>query len=196
MNAGLFPFYEVTGVVLAGGRSQRFGQDKSLYPFKGKTLVEYAIEALKPWCSQVLISTNNSYNYRFTGLPTIADIYPNCGPLSGIHSALTQAPGNVVALIGCDMPYLDGRIFPFLIENLAGKQASVPLHNGFRETLCLVLRKDTILQAERAISEKKYKVLDFLQMIETGYHEVTLQEFFKQGMFHNINTQHDLGFEP
>ncbi|HSV87181.1 MAG TPA: molybdenum cofactor guanylyltransferase [Bacteroidales bacterium] len=196
MNQGLFPFNDVTGVVLAGGRSRRFGQDKSLFHFKGKTLVEYAIEALKPWCSQILISTNNSPNYLFTGLPTIADIYPNCGPMGGIHSALARAPGNIVALIGCDMPYIDGRIFPFLIENLTEKQASVPLNFGFRETLCLVLTKDCLQAAERAITGKKYKVLDFLQMIETGYHEVTLQEFFKPGMFHNINTQNDIDFEP
>jgi molybdopterin-guanine dinucleotide biosynthesis protein A len=196
MNVGLFPAYEITGVVLAGGKSQRFGQDKSLYPFKGKTLVEYAISALQPWCSRVLISTNNPHAYAFTGMPTIADLYPNCGPMSGIHSALAHASGEVVALVGCDMPYLDGRIFPFLIENMSGKQASAPLHFGFCETLCLVLRKDTLQAAEQAILEKKYKVLEFLQMIETGYHEVTLQEFFKPGMFHNINTQEDLGFGP
>ncbi|HSV88183.1 MAG TPA: molybdenum cofactor guanylyltransferase [Bacteroidales bacterium] len=196
MNPDLFPAKEITGFVLAGGKSSRFGYDKSLYKLKGKTLVEYAIDSIRPWCSQVIISTNNYADYEFTRLPTIADIHPDCGPMSGIHSALAQAPGKVMAIIGCDLPYLDGRIFPFLIENLAGKDASAPLHYGFCETLCLVLKKDCLQAAERAISEKKYKVLDFLQMIETGYHEVTLQEFFKPGMFHNINTQKDLDFVP
>lgn len=183
---------QISGVVLAGGKSSRFGQDKGLFPFRGKPLVEHAIDILKPICGEVLISTNIPEAYAFTGLKTITDIHSDCGPIGGMHSGLFHARNKVVFFLGCDMPFVDGRVFSFLLENIAVNHAAVAMHNGFRETLCMALKKESLPLVEQAIAEKKYKILDMLEMLTVSYPELSTQPFFHKEMFHNINYLEDL----
>lgn len=183
---------EITGVVLAGGRSTRFGQNKSLYVYNGKPLVEYAIESLTPYCGKLLLSTNSPQDLAFTGLQTIEDLHKDCGPLGGIHSALAHAQTKIVVFAGCDMPFLDGRIFPFLADYLMHHRAAAPMHNGFRETLCMVIRKDCLEEVESVIQERNFKLLQLHDRLNTAFVEVTAQDFYSPKMFHNINTRADL----
>lgn len=76
------------GIILAGGRSSRFGQDKGLYPWRGKPLAEHARDILMPNVPNLAISTNNQEAYAYLGLPLIPDLVPGCGPLGGMYSAL------------------------------------------------------------------------------------------------------------
>jgi molybdenum cofactor guanylyltransferase len=183
---------QISGVVLAGGKSSRFGQDKGLFPFRGKALVEHSIDILKPLCSEILISTNNPEAYAFTGLKTITDIHSDCGPIGGMHSGLFQAKGHVVFILGCDMPFVDGRVFSFLLDNIGDSHAAVAMHNGFRETLCMAMKKESLPMVEQAIADKKFKILDMLEMITVSYPELSTQPFFYKEMFHNINYLNDL----
>ncbi len=184
--------YLISGVVLAGGKSSRFGQDKGLFPFRGRVLVEHAVEILKPLCTEILVSTNNPAAYAFTGLKTIPDIFPDCGPVGGMHSGLFHASGEMVLFLGCDMPFVDSQVFSFLIDNINCNHAAVALNNGFRETLCTVMRKISLPIMKQAIAEKKYKILDMLEMLTVSYPELSTQPFYHKNMFHNINYLKDL----
>ena len=69
------------GLVLAGGRSRRMGQDKALMRYQGKPLFEHAAALLnEAGCKQVLISRNQP-GY-------LTDIIVDAGPLAGVHAAL------------------------------------------------------------------------------------------------------------
>lgn len=184
--------FQVSGVVLAGGKSSRFGQDKGLFPFRGRVLVEHAVEILKPLCTEILISTNKPAAYGFTGLKTIPDIFPDCGPVGGMHSGLFHASGELVLFLGCDMPFVDSQVFSFLIDNIGCNHAAVALNNGFCETLCTVMKKISLPIIEQAIAEKKYKILDMLEMLTVSYPELSAQPFYSKNMFHNINYLKDI----
>ena len=82
-----------TGIVLAGGKSSRMGQDKALLDYQGKRLIDYAIELLTPVCSEILISTNQP-GYENLGFQLIVDQYPDCGYIGGLHAALANAANN------------------------------------------------------------------------------------------------------
>ena len=47
---------QILGVVLAGGRSLRFGSDKALASFEGKSLIDRAIEAVAPYCADIVVA--------------------------------------------------------------------------------------------------------------------------------------------
>ena len=100
---------DVTGVVLAGGQGSRMGGvDKGLQAFRGKPMVEHAIERFAPQVGELLINANrNPDAYRGFGHTVIADEIPGfAGPLAGFERGLAHARGRLVATVPCDSPFL------------------------------------------------------------------------------------------
>lgn len=118
----------IAGVILAGGRGQRLGGvDKGLAPFRGRPLIEYAIAALRPQVSCLMISANrNQQTYAAYGFPVIADTRADyCGPLAGILSALHAADKPFLLSVPCDAPALSPVLVERLAAALAGADAGV-----------------------------------------------------------------------
>ncbi len=183
---------EVTGIILAGGKSSRFGSDKALFSFRGKKLVEYSIEIIKPMCGQILLSTNQPDKFRFTGWPTVEDIYPGCGPVAGIHACLEQSSTMHHLVIGCDMPWLDTRLFEFILHNSPGYQVVMPMHKGFRETMASYYHKSCSPALENALKEQRYKIFDAIAPLKTFYPEIDDKTFYSEKLFANINYREDI----
>ncbi|MBT00009.1 MAG: molybdenum cofactor guanylyltransferase MobA [Oceanospirillaceae bacterium] len=109
-----------TGLVLAGGRSRRMGgQDKGLALYKGKPLVEYALEALKPHCTTVFINSNrNLAGYSQYGLPVIQDLSTDFpGPLQALSELLPRLPDQGTIILPCDTPGVTASHVMQLIEH-------------------------------------------------------------------------------
>lgn len=92
------------GVVLAGGQSTRYGSDKSMVCYQGQTLLDGAIETLKGWCSEVVVSGHHH--------PEIRQIddwpHPRMGPLAGIAAALHYAKQKGMELVfSCGVDSID-----------------------------------------------------------------------------------------
>jgi molybdenum cofactor guanylyltransferase len=100
----------ILGAVYAGGKSSRFGSDKTMALFHDKPLLKHAIDKLEPQCQQVVLMGGP---IRFDKI-TLPD-QPNAdeGPLGGLCAALNFAAENLfhwVVTIPCDMPHLPGDI--------------------------------------------------------------------------------------
>lgn len=97
----------LTGLILAGGQARRLGGvDKGLSLWRGRPLVEWAIEALASQVEALTISANrNRASYEAYGYPVVADRDPGfLGPLSGIASALPRIRTPWVLCVPCDAP--------------------------------------------------------------------------------------------
>lgn len=111
------------------------GQDKGLVMFRGRRLVEYAVEALQQAADRVLISANrNRPDYEALGYPVVADAGGGFdGPLAGLLAALKAARTPYVLCIPCDSPLLDGRLLGRLYETLIREAAEACVaHDGQR----------------------------------------------------------------
>lgn len=110
----------ILGVVLAGGRSSRFGSDKALAMVAGQSLLDRAVAALAPYCAAVAVAGR-----AHPPLPTVADRpAPGMGPLGGLNGALHHARNHGYAgvlMTGCDMPAFP----PELARALIGESAAV-----------------------------------------------------------------------
>lgn len=104
---------EITGVVLAGGKSTRMGQDKALLMLNGKPFIQHIAEALRTVFEEVIVSANTT-EHDFLGLSVVKDVYENCGPLGGIHAALGSVKTPYVFTVPCDTPLL----VPAMVETL------------------------------------------------------------------------------
>ena len=111
----------ILGVILAGGKSKRFGEDKSKIKLGNKTLLEHVIDKVKKEFSELLIISNNQ-NYRFTSkrIFLVQDfIKGQLGPLIGVLSAMKWVELNKknykwIATFPCDTPFFDIKIIEYL----------------------------------------------------------------------------------
>ncbi len=182
----------VTGIILAGGKSSRFGSNKALFEYQGKKLVEYSIQTLKPLCEKILISTNQPEKFAFTGLQTVRDTYPDCGPIGGIHACLQQSESEHHLITGCDLPWLDTRLFAHILQCSPGFQVVIPSHKGLKETMTCYYNKTSTETLEKALQEKQYKILDAIASLKILYPVVDELDFYTEKLFANINYREDI----
>lgn len=108
---------QVVGVILAGGKSSRMGQDKSAVIFDGKSLLQNMTTILsQTHVSKVVINCNIAIDEQ-TNPPFIyiKDIISNKGPLSGIHTALVNFPDAHLLIVPVDIPLMTSRSLNALI---------------------------------------------------------------------------------
>lgn len=118
----------VAAVILAGGQGRRMGGvDKGLKDFRGKPLVQWAIERLRPQVDALLINANqNAGTYAGFGHPVIADrIGGFAGPLAGLQAGLAQATTPLLVTAPCDSPFLPRDLVSRLRSGLESNQAQV-----------------------------------------------------------------------
>jgi molybdopterin-guanine dinucleotide biosynthesis protein A len=135
----------VAGLVLAGGRSVRFGGEKAVATLQGTPLLLWAVQRLRTTCSRVAISVRRDTAAealaRANGLATLYDSPGDAaGPLSGVKAGLTWAAGigaHLLAVSPCDAPLLPDDLFPRLIDQAEGGAAMAETLEG-RQPLCAV----------------------------------------------------------
>ncbi len=135
----------VAGLVLAGGRSVRFGGEKAAAPLLGKPLLMWAVERLQARCAAVAVSARPGSEAealaRAAGLPVLHDAAGAAdGPLSGVKAGLVWAKGigaGALAVSPCDAPLLPGDLFGRLIDAAADGAAMAETSDGL-QPLCAV----------------------------------------------------------
>jgi len=182
---------QITGFVLAGGKSRRMGIDKSLMLLNGKTLIEYSIDALRPLCNSVIISSNNSI-YDFTGCEVWPDELTDQAPIVGIYSCLKRSKTDINIILSCDMPLISTNIVEYLLENSINQSITVPVHeNGFIEPMCGIYKQSAIAILKEYIDMGNFRLNDCI--LTSSYRLVPTYQlsFSSPNTFININTHED-----
>lgn len=118
---------ELTGAVLAGGHSSRFGSNKALFAPDGETLISKAADLLRPLCEEVLVSAShaNAGTYAFLELGIVEDQHPDCGPLGGLEALLDRCATSWLLILTCDMPYVDSEALRTMIRHAQQSEGSI-----------------------------------------------------------------------
>ena len=183
---------QITGIVLAGGRSRRMGTDKSMMMLNGKSMIEYSIDALKPLCNKIVVSSNN-FGYDFTGCEVWPDELPDQAPIVGIYSCLKRSATEYNIFLSCDMPMMSTEMLKYLLANSVDHDITVPMHgDGFIEPLCGIYKKSAIGILKEFIDKGNFRLNE---SIRTASHMLVVVEsqlpFFSDKLFFNINTPDD-----
>ena len=151
--SGSTPF---TGVVLAGGASSRMGTDKALVDVGGPPLVSVAARALVDGgATRVVVVGGDAPAFAALGLETLADHYPDQGPLGGIITALRAAADPVVMVLACDMPAVDGPTVAAIVEALGshpGAYGAAPTVGERLQILTAAYRRGVLPVLEQAFA--------------------------------------------
>jgi molybdopterin-guanine dinucleotide biosynthesis protein A len=150
------PSNRVSAVVLAGGRSSRFGRDKLAEPIGGTPLLRRAIGAVRPLANEVLVVAAPGAD---PDLPDDVDLVHDPvafeGPLSGLVAGLEGAHEPIAIVVGGDSPSLVGAVLASMLDRLAepGIQAVVLQHEGRPRPLPIVVRRAPALLHARELFE-------------------------------------------
>lgn len=184
----------LTGFVLAGGKSSRMGRDKALLALRGRTLLETSLTALRAVAPAVFILGPSELYGSFA--PTVPDIFPGRGPLSGIHAALCYTTTQLNLIVAVDIPFVSTEFLGYLAGRASDSSAIVTLPEigGYLEPVCAVYSREFRKIAERALERGDHKITPLFSAIETQViPQPELEKFaFPAEMFENLNTPEDL----
>lgn len=108
----------IAGVIVAGGRSRRMGQDKrrlKLWGADGPTLLEHTLAVLAPLCAELIVVLNDPEAWPQLTATLVGDRYPDGGALGGIYSGLAVTTQQHALVVAADMPLLNGALLRWMI---------------------------------------------------------------------------------
>jgi len=184
---------EVTGIILAGGKSSRMGTEKGMQELCGKPLIQYAIEAFSGVCNKIIISSG-SEAYQSFGFEVVADEIPGIGPMGGIYSALKQSKTEKNLVLSCDLPFVSKELLSYILKNSEGYQVAVPWQgNQHFEPLCGFYSLSVLDQMLAFIKNGNYKLPDLFNSININRLIINdTSDFYDDKLYVNVNSKHDL----
>ena len=186
---------DLSAFVLAGGRSTRMGTDKAFVKLDRRTLLDRILEVMRTVVANVRIVGDPEKYGRFA--PCIADLYPNCGPLGGIHAALHSSNTELNLMLAVDLPFVTPELLQFLVARAKSSEVAsviVPRAAGRLQPLCAVYRREFVAAADQALRAKRNKIDALFDTQRTNVIEedVLQAEGFSPKLFRNLNTPEDL----
>ena len=187
----------VLGVVLAGGKSQRFGEDKSQVKLGDKILIDYILSEIIDEFNEVLVVSNNSINFRKSKkISLIQDFKKDLGPLGGVLTAMKWVKDNNkdyqwISTFPVDTPFFKNQILKDFLKNINQEEDKLFFikSNNTRHNIFGLWSIDLADKLEKDLENGDRKVEDWANKV--GVNIIDMQ-FEKNDPFFNINTKEDL----
>ncbi len=179
------------GAVLAGGRSRRFGSDKSAFHYRGRTLLEHALASLVEAEERYIVGGPER---RIADARWIPDETPGLGALAGVQAVLRQAAPDWVAVVGCDMPFLPPALWSHLLAEAAGgARLVVPEGPSGLEPLAAVYHRDLMPEVDALLERGGAPLRSLLEAADGRVVPWSaLREDLSPNAFLNANRPEDL----
>ena len=185
--------YAWTGVLLAGGKSTRMGQDKALMVVDGKPLLLHAIEQLKPHVRELLV-IGELRKYGHIWPDVLPDEIPGLGPLGGIVTAMGAARHDRLLVLAVDVPGVNERLLEWLTRELPEEaDALVPRHAEQLEPLVAAYHRRCASAFMDHITRSQLSMHGALADVRTAYLDINPgEDGWPEDLFRNLNSPADL----
>lgn len=179
--------FEITCVILSGGKSSRMGEDKSLLPFStSKTLIEYQYQRLKPYFKDIYISSKtNKFDFIEKDFLILDENKEIFSPILALDSIFKRLKNQKIFIITVDTPFVTIESISKLINESKEYDICVAqtekVHN-----LCGVFSSNISFTIEKMIEENIHKIFYLIKN-----NKFLIQKFPDNNEFININNQDD-----
>jgi molybdopterin-guanine dinucleotide biosynthesis protein A len=188
---------DVTGIILAGGKSLRFGRNKAIEKIAGMTLIERVVKHLIPITGRIILVTDgdNKFFSEIKSAEVTTDIYPAKGPLGGIYTGLSASYTIANIVVACDMPFLNAMLLEHMVNLSPGFDAVIPRWpNNQIEPLHGIYSNKCVPIMKKHLETNKLSISDCLNEMHILY--LNQNEFSKFDpeflSFFNVNNQTDI----
>ncbi|MCR6111805.1 molybdenum cofactor guanylyltransferase [Bacillus sp. A301a_S52] len=190
----------VTGIILAGGKSSRMGMNKALLSIQGNEMIQRLTNELLTSTNSMIIVSNDTDAYTFLKQPLVHDNYVNMGPLAGIQAGLAASHTEWNFITACDMPFLTHKVIDVLFtraNKFPHKQVIVPQINEKKHPLSALYHTSSLPFITECLMKDKLRVSEVVSGL--AHEVVTEQDFIKTGLsaeivertFFNMNSRED-----
>jgi len=178
-------------LLLSGGKSSRMGTPKALLEIDGKTLLE-SVAAAGEGFEERILSVNDPSIPTPEGFVRCMDVYPDCGPMAGIHAALAMTDCDALVTAPCDAPYYSKELAEYLLSQFEpGLDALVLMdETGRAQPLTGVYSKSCLPVLDEHLKTGRLKIMRMLE--EMKLKRIMLPDHIAQKVFRNLNTVEDL----
>lgn len=185
-------------LILAGGRSTRMGgTHKGSLIYHEASFTQTLIREFEKEAKTIWLSYGSVLHETYENCKIVTDIYPDCGPIGGIHAGLMACESDALMVTACDMPLIKIEFFRHLAEELEKEERGiilpetyggvVPVMAGRIHPLAAIYRKSGITVLENQIKAGNYRLRDALKGLKILYVDLTGSAEYAE-MLRNINT--------
>ena len=161
----------ITGIILAGGKSRRYGMNKALVEINGVRLIERVIRVMESIFEHLIIITNTPHDYAYLKLPMYEDLIKGLGPLGGILTGLDAISNDAGFVVACDMPFLNADLVRYMVDMRDDYYAVVPKITWKIEALHALYNKRCLPVIRELIESQEYQAIKFFDRIRVRYVE-------------------------
>ncbi|MBN1847979.1 MAG: molybdenum cofactor guanylyltransferase [Deltaproteobacteria bacterium] len=161
----------VTGIILAGGKSLRFGHNKALVELKGTRLIERVVNVLGAIFEKVILISNSPHEYEYLQLPIYEDLIKGLGPISGFQTGLNKIEDPAGFFVACDMPFLNEALIRHIVGSGVSYDAVIPRLGWKIEALHALYTKGCLTAINHSITAGNYQLITFLDKVRVRYIE-------------------------
>ncbi len=188
------PFRDVSGVILVGGKSSRYGRNKALVELDGVPLIERVIRVMRPLFERLILITNTPHEYAHLKLPMYKDLIKGLGPIGGILTGLEAISNDAGFFVACDMPYLNKDLIHHIVASRDDFDVVAPRVGKHIEALHSLYSKRCLPAVRRKIGSWEYQVIRVFSEVSVRYvNEDEIRRFDPElKSFLNINRPQQL----
>ena len=187
---------DVTGVLLAGGKSRRMGEDKRYLVVGEQTLLERGLAVLRSIFQEVLVVIAQDSPPLDVDARVVRDLVPDCGSLGGLYTGLTQATTPYIFVVACDMPFLDQAVIAQFTSRRATADIVMAKLAARLHPMHALYGKGCLTAMEQMILARQLKVQEMVSHASLRVRYVTEADLLtidpSWRSFHNVNTPADL----
>jgi molybdopterin-guanine dinucleotide biosynthesis protein A len=151
VSEGLFRSSDCAAVILAGGQSRRFGEDKAFFEIHSTPMIKLIADNLHSHFETVLVAGGDPDRMATLGLTCHVDPVPGKGALGGIYNAMMHTDATSIFCCGCDMPLINGDVIRAVLDNAADEDILLPMIDGVRQPLHAVYKRSLLDGIERLV---------------------------------------------
>jgi molybdopterin-guanine dinucleotide biosynthesis protein A len=179
-------YRDVTGVILAGGRSRRMGKDKTMLEIGGITLFDRALRMMSGLFSEVIIAGDRKDLAR-PGVCCYPDLFPGSA-LGGLYTGLVKSTHDMIFVCSCDMPSPNVNIARILVSQDPAFDVVVPRTPDGLEPLFARYHKRCLPAMKDMLDRQRFRIYDFYPLVRMRYLDAADLSADWQSAFLNINT--------
>jgi molybdopterin-guanine dinucleotide biosynthesis protein A len=189
---------DINCIILAGGKSTRFGHDKVLERIGNTSLLEQVISHVDPICKDIIIVTAKGRAFaqlaNHPKIKVVSDIFPEQGSLGGIYTGLVNSESFYNLVVAADMPLLNERLLRYMIKVANGYDFTLPRVDNWYEPLHAIYSKNCVDPIKSILEQGKKVIVELFNYVKVRFVEAKeIDKFDPQHLsFFNVNTKQDM----